>query len=451
VKTQRQKDKEALENAVHIQSPVDDLICQVKEQSLTEAQARLDIVEWSKSNGYDGYSASKLFEEGLSIVAKDIDVRVYGERLNAIDLIDDPSQRWQAERALRLEFGLTRLDIRELRGVLKVTATTDIDEWAMPVKEFGDIELGASEWLFEGLLPANKTTLLVADSKTGKSLVGYDWVYSLATGEPWGEFRAQKSRKVLIVQTDESEVDCQERLLTRGLNTLENVRVIREFNPYLMGRLTRFVEDWKPEVLLFDSLTSIQRDSGYSPKDPEYAYWLYDLKDFAVKHRCTPIVITHTNKAPLVDGLSKVFGTHLIAAAASEIFILTRPKDPAADVDRVLIRMGSRSNSQSAWLIGLNLEDYSWEYKFPCTQDGAPLEGVDRATAEERLTCKEGVLSLLAKSPGGLTSDQLAERLSISTQSARRVCKELTDAKMVKRSKMGKAFIYRHSLVTIAD
>ena len=70
---------------------------------------------------------------------------------------------------------------------------------------------------------ANRSILLGADAKTGKSLLVYDWAYHLATGQGWGEFPCDRPRKVLIVQTDESEIDCQERLAARGLTELDNV------------------------------------------------------------------------------------------------------------------------------------------------------------------------------------------------------------------------------------
>lgn len=450
-KTPKEKERQAHLNTAWGESQVNDYAVQVIEGSLTEAQAHNELDNWAKSQGFSGFHLTRLLDEKLKSYSSGPDVNALEKELNAIEAEDDPRTRWKLEQEFKLKHRFNTAQLKEFRGVLKLKTPTDDQSWAMPIKEFSELDLGANEWLFDGLLPANKSILLVADSKTGKSLLGYDWVYSLVTGEPWGDFRTDRPRKVLIVQTDESEVDCQERIKHRGLNLLDNVRIIREFSPYLMGRLTKLVESWKPDVILFDSLTSIQRDLGISPKDPEYAYWLYDLKDLASEHQVTPILIHHTNKAPIEAGLSKVFGSHIIVAAVSEIFLLTRPKDQVDDCDRVLVHTGSRTDGSGAWLISLNVEDYSWEYRSPCNPDGSPLEGPEREfkTADYG-NLRDQARALLSRHGGGMTANQIADGLAIGGSTARKLCKTLTDSGMVKRDKRGKEWVYQHVLSPIA-
>jgi hypothetical protein len=365
------------------------------------------------------------------------------ERIRHWEEIESPTEKWEAWEALKGDSGKNHRDLMDLARAIKVKPEATDDEWAISAKAFGGLDLGAREWLLEGLLPANRTILVGADAKTGKSLLVYDWAYSLATGQAWGEFPCDRPRKILIVQTDESEIDCQERINARGLNELDNVRIIRSFTPALMPRLRRVALDWGAEVIIFDSLTSIQRHSGYSPKDPEYGYWLYDLKDFATECRITPILITHTNKAPIDLGLDKVAGSYSITAAVSEIFMLVRPNDPASDCDRVLVRVGSRSSGQSAWLIGLNLEDYSWEYKFPCTKEGGPIEDDGGFTPDEKLNCRENVIRFLAHHQGkGFESLEIAETLGASYNNVRKICSELRSQGLILRRKSGKAWVY---------
>lgn len=450
-KTSREKEKEANLDAARGECKVNELTIMVIEGSLTECQARNELATWANSQDLSAYTLGRLFDEKLNDNSSRPNADALEKELNAIEAVDDPKIRWELEQEFKLKHRFNTAQLKEFRGVLKLKTPTDNQLWAMPIKEFAELDLGSNEWLFDGLLPANKSILLVADSKTGKSLLGYDWVYSLVTGEPWGDFRTDKPRKVLIVQTDESEIDCQERIIHRGINSLDNVRIIRDFSPLLMGRLTRFIEDWKPDVILFDSLTSIQRDLGISPKDPEYANWLYDLKNLAAKYQVTPIIITHTNKAPVEAGLTKVFGTHIIAAAVSEIFLLTRPKDPVDDCDRVLVHTGSRTDGSGAWLISLNVEDYSWEYRFPCNPDGSPLEGPDRESkTADYGNLRDQARALLSRHGGWMTSEEIADGLGIARITARKLCKTLTDSGMVKRDKRGRKCIYQHVLSPIA-
>jgi hypothetical protein len=170
-------------------------------------------------------------------------------RIQAWEEVEEPKERWQAWESLKADSGKTHRDLMDLVKAIKVKPEASDEEWAISAKAFGGLDLGAREWLLEGLLPANRSILVGADAKTGKSLLVYDWAYALATGQAWGEFPCDRPRKVLIVQTDESEIDCQERINARGLNELDNVRIIRNFTPALMPRLRRVALDWGQKSL----------------------------------------------------------------------------------------------------------------------------------------------------------------------------------------------------------
>jgi hypothetical protein len=416
-------------------------------QSLEQAQIELD--NWAKAEGYNAFTAGQLFKaqaKGLGLAGDKTSGLTTAElvaRIEAWEETEDATEKWELWEALKRDSGKNRRDLMALVSARKIKPPPADDDWAISAKAFGALDLGAKEWLFEGLLPANRSILLGADAKTGKSLVVYDWAYSLATGQGWGEFPCDRPRKVLIVQTDESEIDCQERLTARGLTELDNVRVIREFTPALMPRLKRVVANWGAEVVIFDSLTSIQRHSGHSPNDPEYAYFLYDLKEWASAARVTPIIVCHTNKASVDLGIDKIAGTKVIPAAVSEILMLTRPADPADDCDRVLVRVGSRSSGQSAWLIGLNLEDYSWEYKFPCQRDGKPLEDDTSFTPDQKLNCRETIVQFLAHHNGrGFEAKEISEIINCSYNNVRKILADLCSEGIILRRKSGRSWVY---------
>ncbi|MGF1518137.1 MAG: AAA family ATPase [Nodosilinea sp.] len=451
-KTQRQTAKDKARsvqlNSAQVEIKVDELLLSVAEKYHSLEQAQVELGNWCKVEGLNNYDAGQLFKAkakdlGLGNQLSGLTTAELVTRIQAHDELESPTDRWEAWEAIKADSGKTHRDLMELARAIKVKPDEADSAWAISAKEFGALDLGAREWLFEGLLPANRSILIGADAKTGKSLLVYDWAYRLATGQSWGEFPCDRLRKVLIVQTDESEIDCQERVNVRGLNELENVRIIRHFTPSLMARLKRVATAWGAEVIIFDSLTSIQRHSGYSPKDPEYGYWLYDLKDFAAECRITPILVTHTNKAAIELGLDKVAGSYSITAAVSEIFMITRPAEPTDDCDRVLVRVGSRSAGQSAWLIGLNLEDFSWEYKFPCQRDGKPLEDDGSFTPDQKLSCRENVVKFLAHHNGkGFDAREISEILGANHNNVRKVCTELRAGGIISRRKAGKAWVY---------
>ncbi len=446
--TQRERERAVQLDSSRIEAKVDELLLMVGGGIHTLEQAQIELGNWAKGEGYSAFDAGQLFKAK----AKELGLAKSSGALSTADMLacidaweqaECPTTRWELWESLKRDSGKTHRDLMALVAARKITPPPVDDAWALDARAFGALDLGAKDWLLEGLLPANRTALIGADAKTGKSLLVYDWAFSFATGQAWGEFRCDRPRKVLIVQTDESEIDCQERLAARGLTELDNVRVIREFTPALMPRLKRVAANWGAEVVIFDSLTSIQRHSGYSPKDPEYGYFLYDLKEWAGAARITPIVVCHTNKASVDLGIDKIAGTYSITAAVSEIFMLTRPADPADECDRVLVRVGSRSNAQSAWLIGLNLEDYSWEYKFPCQRDGKPLDDDARFSPDEKLNCRETIVQFLAHHNGrAFEAKEISEIINASYNNVRKVIADLRSEGIILRRKSGRAWLY---------
>jgi archaellum biogenesis ATPase FlaH len=445
--TARDKARSVQLDSARVEAQVDELLLLMAEGVHTLEQAQVELSNWCKVEKFSAYDAGQL----LKAKAKELGVG-HGQGLSTADLVarledwertEEPTEKWDKWEAIKRDSGKTHRDLMALVSARKVTPPPTDEEWAISAKAFGALDLGAREWLLERLLPANRSILVGADAKTGKSLLVYDWAYHLATGQSWGEFPCDRPRKVLIVQTDESEIDCQERLAARGLTELDNVLVIREFTPALMPRLKRVATNWGAEVVIFDSLTSIQRHSGYSPKDPEYGYFLYDLKEWAATARVTPIIVCHTNKASVDLGIDKIAGSYSITAAVSEILMLTRPADPADDCDRVLVRVGSRSSGQSAWLIGLNLEDYSWQYKFPCQRDGKPLEDDSSFTPDQKLNCRENIVKFLAHHNGkAFEAREIAETLGANYNNVRKICADLRSEGMILRRRVGKAWVY---------
>jgi hypothetical protein len=66
-------------------------------------------------------------------------------------------------------------------------------------------------WLIAGYIPAGTVIGLIAGGGSGKTLLTYDLIKAIATGQSWNGFRASQT-KVLIVQTDEQFLDTKERL-----------------------------------------------------------------------------------------------------------------------------------------------------------------------------------------------------------------------------------------------
>ncbi|WP_204140309.1 AAA family ATPase [Halomicronema sp. CCY15110] len=369
-------------------------------------------------------------------------------RLQAWRECEAPDQQWQLLQDLVRQTGYSKRDLLELE---RNTRLRPQDVEIFTASEFSALDLGAQEFLFEGLILSNRVTILAAEAKTGKTLFVYELAHHAARGESWQGFHCPQPQRVLIVQTDESPIDCQERFRARGLDRLgDHVRLIFKFSPAMTPWLKRKCQEWGIDLVIFDSLTSIQREAGFGAKDPEYGNWLYDLKDFCAELRVTAIVTHHTNKSAVEAGLGKMAGSYSVPAAASENLMLVRPKDPSNDLERVLLRVGSRSAGSDAWHLSLSLEDFSWEYNFPCNWDGSPLDG--DFTPDDQATLRENVRAYLLHHRGQfLTVEEIESVVGGKRRSIGRVCRELMTAGIVTRkpSGIGKAWAYAINLPEI--
>jgi hypothetical protein len=338
-------------------------------------------------------------------------VREVIKRLQQIEAMESPIDQVEHMIDLRRSSGFSQKEITEIALAAKSDLAMTDDEWCKTTKNFSTTKLNSGTWLLPGFMKLGRMLLLAAEAKTGKSLLHYDWSYCLATGTTWGNYTPDKAYNVLIVQTDEDAPDAQERVITRGLANQENIWIITEFTPQMMPRLKHMILKYSIEVLVLDSLLSILRHLGVSPNDPDYAYWVYDLKDFCSKHGVTPICITHTNKSPVEMGLDKIAGSYAIAASAGDILLLYYPKAPNNDLERSLQRLGGRSGGKKTWHLQLNIDNNS--YSMLGEESGSAGEGNKGGTsARSKAQSRQEILDYLCKlSPQAYEAEEIATAL----------------------------------------
>jgi KaiC/GvpD/RAD55 family RecA-like ATPase len=176
----------------------------------------------------------------------------------------------------------------------------------------------ALEWVIPGILPKGETVLLAALAKTGKTLLATDIAYAVLSGEKAiGETPGIKGR-VLLVSSDESGNSTRRRLRARGFDLLaesSNLRVMTHLDINDLSPLEKELEDFRPQLVIIDSLTSITRDCGLSEKDAEFAKPIYKLKEMLSRYGAAGILIHHENKDKDAKGINKVSGSARIVAA----------------------------------------------------------------------------------------------------------------------------------------
>ena len=304
--------------------------------------------------------------------------------------------------------------------------------------EFLDMESEGLRWVIPGLLPLGETILLAAQAKTGKSLLATDIAYSVLSGDRTIGELPGVTGKVLLVSSDESPNSTKRRLKTRGFDLLpesyENLRIMTDLDLANLGELEEELEDFKPQLVVIDSLTSISRDIGVSENDAEYAKGIYRLKEVIGRYGASGILIHHENKDKDAKGLAKVAGSARIVAATWGIAQLVSAKPDDDNCKQRWLKIKPREGEAVTLSLEINPKD-TWA-----------SHGIFNFLGEfgdengEKRTHGERVLDLLKKfSPKGLEFKEIDNYLNIG-RSLYTILDRLEDRQLItkRRSEVNK-------------
>ncbi|MEM9216991.1 MAG: AAA family ATPase [Cyanobacteria bacterium P01_F01_bin.150] len=280
------------------------------------------------------------------------------------------------------------------------------------------------EWIVEGLICKGSTLVLYAHAGTGKTLLSYDLCKHIALGQDWNGQTVQQG-KVLLIQTDEPQVDTQARFSRMNMGDVPKGQICIE-REWVFGQLEQ-LEQWvaveKPSLVVIDSLTSCNRDSGISERSAKYADHLYGLRDIADQHKCSILLLHHTTK----NGAMR--GSTAIGANVSEVWKLETADSGSLPLELACLRTltveKSRSECSGQHLLQLDTEDYSWQIIHQL-----PIASVALDPKQEKL------YSILAGVPGAKrTYQQLGVLAAMTNETARRHLEDLVKQGLVMKIK----------------
>jgi replicative DNA helicase len=283
------------------------------------------------------------------------------------------------------------------------------------------------EWMLHGFGPAGSVVLLHAHGGTGKTRLIYDWIYAMVTGQAWeGHAVTAPQRRVLLVQTDESQGDMIGALDQRGFTDDMPVKVLTVWNAEHMAGLRKEIEDFKPEVILIDSLTSINRKSMFSENDTEYARPVLELRDIAQEYGCLIYLVHHSNSQ------NGARGTKAITASVSHVFSLHRPSEGASSTNpnRILCIDKSRCRAPGEYLLEFDPDTGGWKFNGEKENENAPKEEI------ETTQVKDLVLEFLKENRNvKYEAAELIELLGVPKATIYRSLASLAGAGLINRSK----------------
>ncbi len=344
------------------------------------------------------------------------------ERFKA-DLLALANSDDDLERLVRInELACTyRMPASEIRKALSKTevATRTPKAQFFKLDEFLSLETEGIDYLIPGLLPRGETVLCVGLPKSGKTLLTIDAAFAIATGESKFLGETVQQGKVLVISVDESAQSTKLKLMKRGFRAsdTENIAVMTQWDVSQMAQLEAKLEDFRPDLVVIDSLKRITAGREISENSAEFADIVYQLKELLGRYGASSILVHHSNKSQDAIGIGKVRGSTAIAGATWGVWQLDhiiqttdengkpikgKPKFDPSDPRRIFTAICRDVDSQTL-TIQFNPENHSYSP----TDENSELQ-------QERKTQEAMILELLeAYHPNGLSGREIMEALDL--------------------------------------
>jgi replicative DNA helicase len=343
---------------------------------------------------------------------------------------DEPSLRYLKLKELADE---SRLSLGFLENFYLKSLTAQCGK-LLSLKELQELA-GSTvrEWLLNGLVPKHSTILLASDGGVGKTKFVYGVGKTLIRGNEFGTFHTTgQKRKILYYQGDESPGDMWQALQQLGYSEEDEDKFVKirfGWSSENMPTLIKDLNEFKPDLVVIDSLSTINRFSSYQESQLEYARPVLEMTGLAIQHKCTFLIIHHTSRK------GDIRGTTAIRNAVSEVWTLSKPTDgQSTPSDRILEINKSRSRSSGKKYRLYFNEDLTFDFL------GDEAEEIGGAAA----TNKDKLLGHLSQNRNTrFTSRELGHILNINDDSARRALSQLSGDGLVSCHKVkGKPNLY---------
>lgn len=343
-----------------------------------------------------------------------------GERfkleLLALMQMDDPVERLRQSALLAPKYSMSAGTIKEAVSAMKSrTQTAEVK-----VLSFDDLlasESEALEWQVQELLPVGETVLFVALPKVGKSKAAVDLAFCVATGESHFLGREVKQGKVLLICPDASKQSLKHEMLKRGFRSgdSKNIRIIPRWSIDQMSVLEKELEDFRPDLVVIDSLKKITAGKEISENSAEFADNIIALNDMLGRYRASGVLIHHASKSNEAVGVAKARGSTAIVGACWGVWDLERIPKPDPNNKKKMIadpkcpkRIFTATSRDSEGL-SLNIEFNPENNSF----DFISEVGLDEEETSQQMTYQERILKVLQENRRSLSGRELMELMEI--------------------------------------
>ena len=303
-----------------------------------------------------------------------------------------------------------------------------------PPKDFLELRKWVKRKRREPLIPdllGTGLTLFAADGGTGKSSVCYEIGEAITKGEKFADTFQCKQGRVLFIQLDEGEDEADMKWeIMLWQPDPSKIRMEWEFNKTDIPELLRLIDEFKPDLVIFDSLFTIA-GGLISPKDAEFALFLYRLKRISTTKQVAIIMTHHTRKKETKKPeltANDIYGTVYLKAAATDVWGYWKEFNDRGEKTYNLKCFKSRGNTMAVnqtYIFEGSEEDQRVHF--------LKVKGLD-CTMDELKTHREKIGNLIVSNPDRFwTSIEVSQKLKINQKYTDKVLRELSAAKNINK------------------
>ena len=348
---------------------------------------------------------------------RDMDAERFKLELLGLLQMEDKVERIRQIALLAPKYSMGASSLKEAMAMMK-SRTQTAEVQILSFEELWDLESEGIEWMVPELLPVGETVLFVALPKVGKSKAAVDLAFCVATGESRFLGREVKRGKVLLICPDASPQSLKNEMQKRGFRKSDskNIRIIPRWTIDQMSVLEKQLEDFRPDLVIIDSLKKITVGKEISENSDEFADNIYELSDLISRYRASAILIHHASKSNEAVGVGKARGSTAIVGACWGMWDLERIAKPDPNNKKKMIAdpkcpkriftATSRDSEGTSLNIEFNVENNSFDF--------VSEVGVDEEEAKQQQSNSERLTNLFRNNPDReLSGPEIMELLGV--------------------------------------
>lgn len=194
------------------------------------------------------------------------------------------------------------------------------------LSKFDDIQEEKIEWLWPGVIPRGKLSLIIGDPGHGKSLLSIEIAACVSSGKPFQDGTKSKPGNVLMVFCEDGAGDTvKPRLRIAGANLTNVMHLTIKDRWFRLDKdilqLTKIVKDTEAKLLIIDPISAYLGNTN-SWKDDEVRRLLAGVGLLAEETYCAVLCIMHLNKKISANAIDRGMGSVAFSAVARSVFLV---------------------------------------------------------------------------------------------------------------------------------